>query len=249
MAKNYETGHVKNVENFIRLQECITSFGTRYAPGDARLKLPNVETIKQNSLDAISAVNMAIPPYLQAISRRENAFTGIPQLASRVLLLAETLNIDKATTNAVKELVRKLYGRRATPKRNTETPTEGENTPIQEHKNISVSQLSFDQRISHFNQIIILLDAETAYQPAETDLSIAGLTTRLTEMQTSNNLVTQTSIPPVTARSTRNTVLYTPITGLVDVAMSIKKYIRAAFGPDSGEYKRVKELKFTKIKV
>ncbi|MDR0732837.1 MAG: hypothetical protein LBF08_02070 [Dysgonamonadaceae bacterium] len=237
MTKNVETGHARNVENFKRLQEYIAGFGSKYAPGDARLQPANITLISQNSAATMEAVNAATPPYLQAVSRREQAFANIPSLASRALQIAETLHIDAASLNALKELVRKLHGRRATPKK-----TEAQ----QEHKTISISHLSFDQRTEHFAQFVALLAAESAYQPAETELSVTAFTAHLAEMRAANEAVTQTSIPPANARNARNTVLYAPLTGLVDVAHDVKRYVRAAFGNDSGEYKEIKSLEFKK---
>ncbi|MDR2361505.1 MAG: hypothetical protein LBD91_02120 [Prevotellaceae bacterium] len=247
MAKTYETGHAKNVENFYKLDDRITSFGNRYAPSDSRLQQLNIDNIKQSATNALAQLAAANPPYLQAIGRREAAFTNLASTASRALKIAEILHLDVATIRALKELVRKLYGRRAVPKKITQ-PNHNANTETteQEHRYISVSQLSFDQRIEHFSQFIEILKAETTYQPVETDLSVNGLIERLDEMRASNKAVTPTIITLTKARNTRNAILYPPVTGLVDVALDIKKYIRAAFGDKSPEYLSIKGLQFRK---
>ena len=246
MSKNHETGHAKNVENFRKLNDHIISFGTMYAPADTRLQLANVATVLQAADAALISLNGANPPFLQAVSRRETAFTGVPQLASRALAIAETLHLDATTIKALKELVRKLYGRRATPKKIIpENP--GAEVAEKEHKYISVSQLSFDQRLEHFSQFIELLKAEPAYQPAETDLNVTGLTARLDEMRAANDAVTQAGIYLANTRNNRNTMLYGPITGLVDVALDIKKYVRAAMGAASNEYATIKNLQFIRL--
>jgi hypothetical protein len=245
MAKTSETGHAKNVENFRRLYDHLMNFGGKYAPTDPRLHLANVGTVLQAADAALTSLSGANPPFLQAVSRREVAFTGVPQLASRALAIAETLHLDPATINALKELVRKLYGRRATPKKIVpENP--GAEVTEKEHKYISVSQLSFDQRTEHFSQFVDILKAEPTYQPAEPDLNTAGLSARLAEMRASNEAVTQAGIYLASARNNRNAMLYAPLTGLVDVALDIKKYVRAAMGATSGEYAEIKDLKFTR---
>ena len=243
MTKISETGHAKNMENFRKLNDHIISFGTKYAPTDARLQLANVATVLQAADAALISLNGANPPFLQAVSRREAAFAGVPQLASRALAIAETLHLDATTIKALKELVRKLYGRRATPKK---IVPENPDTEVaeKEHKYISVSQLSFDQRTEHFSQFIDILKAEPVYQPAEQDLSIAGLSARLDEMRASNEAVTQAGIYLAGARNNRNAMLYAPYTGLVDVALDVKKYVKAAFGATSDEYAAIKKLEF-----
>ena len=247
MKKNYETGHAKNVENFSKLDQIVRSLGAKYAPGDARLQPSNLNTIKTSAAAALETVNLDNPPYLKALSRREAAFDGIPKLASRALAIAETLHLDPATINALKELVRKLYGRRAAPKKVIPENPGGEATG-EEHKYVSVSRLSFDQRIEHFSQFIDILAAEPAYQPAEQELGIPNLSGRLAEMRVSNTAVTQASIPLSNARNNRNDILYAPLSGLVDIALDVKKYVRAAFGDKSAEYKEIKSLEFTRPK-
>jgi hypothetical protein len=248
MTSSIETGHAKNVEEFKRMRVILASFGAAYAPGDDRLKIPNILAIEQNSIAAMAAVDDALPDHLQAVSRREIAFTGVPQLASRALRIAETLHLDRATLNALRELVRKLYGRRAAPRQTPPATADG-NDPEPERRTISVSQLSFDQRIAHFAQFIAILGGEAAYDPAEQDLGIDALAARLQEMRNANDAVTATGIPPAAARNNRNHVLYDPLVGLVDVALDAKKYVRAAFGANSGEYKELKGLEFRKIKI
>ena len=243
MTKISETGHARNVENFRKLDDHLKSFGEKYAPSDVRLQLANIATVLQAADAALLSLNGANPPFLQAVSRRETAFTGMPQLASRALAIAETLHLDATTLKALKELVRKLYGRRAAPKKIVPENPDTEVTE-KEHKYISVSQLSFDQRMEHFAQFIDVLKAESTYQPAEQDLSIDGLSARLAEMRASNEAVTQAGIYLATARNNRNAMLYATYTGLVDVALDVKKYVKAAFGATSDEYAAVKKLEF-----
>jgi hypothetical protein len=244
MSKQSETGHAKNVENFKKLNEHIVSFGPKYAPSDVRLQIPNVSTVSQAGSASLILLSEAQPPYLQAISRREAAFDNVAKLASRALTMAETLHLSPTTIKALKELVRKLYGRRATPKK--VIPLTDAETTEPEHKTISVSQLSFDQRIAHFAQFIDILKAEPTYQPSESELSTIGLSARLADMRMSNDSVTQFAIPVTNARNHRNTILYASLTGLVDVAMDIKKYVRAAFGDNSDEFREIKGLHFKK---
>ena len=247
MTKNYETGHAKNVENFRKLNDHLMNFGGKYAPTDVRLQLANVNTVLQAADASLITLSGATPPFLQAVSRREVAFAGVPQLASRALAIAETLHLDATTLKALKELVRKLYGRRATPKKIVpENP--GAEVAEKEHKYISVSQLSFDQRIEHFSQFIEILKAEPAYQPSEPDLNVTGLSARLDEMRASNEAVTQAGIYLASARNNRNAMLYATYTGLVDVALDINKYVRAAMGAASDEYAAIKTLQFKRVK-
>jgi len=50
------------------------------------------------------------------------------------------------------------------------------------------------------------------------------------------------------ARITRNDILYKPNTGLVDIAIDTKTYIKSVFGASSPQYKQVSGLEFKTVK-
>ena len=121
--------------------------------------------------------------------------------------------------------------------------------PVEETtKNISASQMSFDQRIENLDKLIQLLAAQPAYIPNEPELSVAGLTTTLNTMRTTNTTAVNAYTPVSNARINRNTVLYAEGTGLVDIAGDVKIYVKSVFGATSPQYKQVSGLKFTKVK-
>jgi hypothetical protein len=47
------------------------------------------------------------------------------------------------------------------------------------------------------------------------------------------------------ARAERDQLLYTPDTGLVDIAEDMKKYVKHVFGTGNPQYAQIKNLKFT----
>jgi len=146
---------------------------------------------------------------------------------------------------------RKLQGRRAKPKiKNSNLPV-GEPVPgaeiliEQEEKNISASQMSYDNRLDNFSKLVNLLSTEAGYAPNETSLKVATLNTLLTDMKAKNTAVINAITTLSNARIDRNKVLYKDLTGLFDIAMSSKAYIKSVFGAISPEYKQVSKLKFT----
>jgi hypothetical protein len=46
-------------------------------------------------------------------------------------------------------------------------------------------------------------------------------------------------------RIVRNALLYTKITGIVDVANAVKIYVKSVFGTTSPQYRQASSLKFT----
>ncbi len=152
------------------------------------------------------------------------------------------------TTTQVDEsaltLVRKLQGRRATPKM-----TEEEKKVAAEAGNevteISSSQMSFDSRIDNMDKLIKLLTSVTAYAPNEADLKVTSLTTLLTDLKAKNTAVITAEAPLVNARIARNDVLYKAGTGVVDTSVDVKTYVKSIFGATSPQFKTISGLKFT----
>lgn len=51
--------------------------------------------------------------------------------------------------------------------------------------------------------------------------------------------------PLSTARIARNEVLYKQNTGIVDITVDVKNYVKSVFGATSPQYKLISNLKFT----
>lgn len=110
----------------------------------------------------------------------------------------------------VKTLVRKLQGKRATPKLkdNPATPED------ESAKSSSSSQLCFDNRVDFMDKLIQLLAGLPGYKPNEPELTAEGLTNVLANMKAANTAVINSETPLTNARIKRNGELYNPETGL-----------------------------------
>jgi hypothetical protein len=205
--------------------------------------------LENNAVASLAEVDNHKPDYLNAIGERTAAFEPLDKLVTRVLRVAETLDLNETALKALKELVRRIHGTRAVPKKTTTNSNDPNTDPANEHKYVSVSERSFTQRIEHFAQIIALLRAEPKYAPYEQDLTCNALELFHNKMVTTNQAAEIASYPLGTARNHRNQILYADTTGLVDVAHDVKKYVRGALGQDSNEYKMIQKLEFKKTKV
>ena len=106
--------------------------------------------------------------------------------------------------------------------------------------------MSFDSRIDNFDKLIKLLTSVTLYAPNEAELKVAALTAVLADLKAKNAAVIAAEVPLNNARIARNDVLYKANTGLVDIALDIKTYIKSLFGATSPQYKKISKIKFTK---
>jgi len=242
-----ETGHAKNIANFDTLVTFATSYGTAYNPVRTAIKLPALQALATSGKAAVAAVNAALPAYSNAIAAREVAFAPLSKLITRVLNAIKasdtTVNVDE---NA-RTIARKIQGIRATPKKSEEAKkalaAEGK-----EVNEVSSSQMSYDNRLDNLDKLIKLLTSIPLYAPNEAELKVTALTTLYNDLKAKNTAVVAASAPLSNARIARNDIMYKDTTGLCDIAIDVKTYIKSLYGASSPQYKQISGLKFTKVR-
>lgn len=243
MASTFETGHAKNVANFDELISFITGYGAVYNPSKASLKLTALKTLSTNAKNAVNTVNGAMPSYKNAVANRQSAFTPLSKLITRVMNAAIVTMSKEEEIEHVRSLVRKIQGRRAKAKK-SEEELQALALVGKETKNISASQMSYDNRIDSLDKLIKLLSSNTLYKPNETELKLTSLTNLFKQLSDANALVLQATVPLSNARLVRNDVLYLGEDCLVTVALESKTYIKSLFGVGSPQYKQISKLYF-----
>lgn len=242
-----ETGHAKNVANLESLISFCTGYGPSYSPTKPSIKLAALNTLFTTAKTSLTTINTLLPPLTNAINNREIVFAPLSKLVTRVINALAASDVPQQTIDDAKTLARKIQGRR-TSKKLPPVPDDP-NTPEDESQHsISASQMSFDNRIDNTDKLIQLLAAQPGYNPSETDLKIITLNTLLASMKIKNTAVITALTPLSNARITRNNLLYTTGTGLVNVAADVKTYIKSVYGATSPQYKQVSTLKFTQYK-
>ena len=247
MASTSETGHAKNVANFDDLISFATGYGTAFNPSKPTLKLTALQTLSTSAKNAINAVNAALPAYSNAVAARESAFEPLNKLITRVNNALKATDTTEQVDESAKTLVRKIQGTRATAKKSDEeiaaAKAEGKET-----KEISSSQMSYDSRLDNFDKLIKLLTSVTLYAPNEAELKVTALTTLYNDLKAKNTAVVTATTPLSNARISRNDILYKANTGLVDIALDTKTYIKSLYGATSPQYKQVSKLEFKAVK-
>ncbi|MFA4922877.1 MAG: hypothetical protein WC557_01645 [Ignavibacteriaceae bacterium] len=240
-----ETGHAKNVANFEDLISFCTGYGASYNPTKEAIKLTALSALHTEAQNKLAIVNAAQTPWSNAVSAREIVFEPLSKLITRVVNALDASEVLKQVVDNAKTIARKIQGKRAAPKNNS-TPADPALPAEETSKNISASQMGFDNRIDNLDKLIQLLSAQTGYAPNETELSTAALATLLTNMKTTNTAAIDAFTPLSNSRIERNKSLYAEKTGLVDISADVKKYVKSVFGATSPQYKQVSGLKFTK---
>ena len=247
MTSQSETGHAKNVANFETLITNVTGLGTAYNPSKESIKLPALTTLLATAKGVITDVNSAEPASKNAVSARDLAFKPLSKLITRVNNSLKASDSSEQIDASALTLVRKLQGRRSTPKM-TEEEKQAAQAEGKEVNEISSSQMSYDSRLDNFDKLVKLLASVPEYAPNETELTTESLTTLYNDLSAKNSAVINSTIPLNNARIARDEVLYTPLTGLVDISVDVKTYVKSVFGTTSPQYKAISGLKFTKRK-
>ena len=209
------------------------------------------------------------------INAREVLFAPLKSLATQIMaaLLASGANTE--TMLNAKTINRKIQGSRATKKiaasttTPTTTPTGGGTTPtptptatttptpspertapttttVVPHS-ISTAQLSYDNLVAHFQDLVNYVSLYSAYNPNEANLKVAALNTTAASFTTANNAVKTAQNALHTSMATRTTVLYNPTTGMINIAKEVKAYVKSAFGASSPQFKEINKIHFKEV--
>ena len=238
MTSTYETGHAKNVDNLGLLISNIASYGDRYKPTNPSILLEALKKMEADGRAAVLAVNDAMPIYSRATIERDNAFAPLGQLVTRSLNSLRASSSSEQTDEAASAIVRKIRGNRTTAKTAAATDVKV--------ATVSTSQQSYDSVIDNYERYIQYIAATPEYAPNEEDIKLPVLKALAVDLRAKNTACNNAKVAIDNARMARNRVLYTPLTGLVDVALDAKTYIKSLFGSTSPEYKQVAKIDFTK---
>ena len=247
MANTSETGHAKNVTNLESLITSIIALGTTYNPSRDSIKLAALQTLLDQSKESLNAVNIAQAAYSNAVAARKVAFEPFSKLITRVMNSLKASGASTQVVQSARTIVRKLQGRRASAKI-TEEEKKALEAEGKEVNQISASQMSFDNRIENFDRLIMLLSSIPLYNPNEAELKVETLKALHNQLKEKNTEVILPIVQLSNSRIARNKILYSENTGLVDVALDSKTYIKSIFGATSPQYKQISKLRFIRPK-
>jgi hypothetical protein len=231
-----ESGDAKLLGKLIEL----VTVNADYNPANTALRVASLNAQKTAAMNVVADIGAQEAPYKAAINNRLEGFEGLPSIVSRARNMFKASGASQGSQNNLKSVARKITGRRKTAK-----AKEDPNTPQTEAtKSHSVSQLSYEKHHRHFDDFIAVLKTVPSYAPNEPALTTAGLTALADDLKGKNDAVNATFVPISVARGRRDELLYLNEDCVVNTALLVKAYVRAAFGPDSQLFKNIKGLAF-----
>lgn len=238
-----EAGHSKNIANFANYISIVTTFGAIYNPPVTQIEITALQTSLTNFETIKGAVSPKTSAETLALNERQEIFERLSPLVTRVVNAAAVSAGDQLFSNNLRAIARKLQGRRASKKIADDSSTPG----IDESKqSISASQMSFDNRIANFEELINLLTSSGKYNPNESDLKISALEAMLAELKAKSAAAVKAVNEARAARINRDQTLYNDTDGIIALTNLVKKYVKSLFGASSPQYKQLTALKFKK---
>lgn len=251
MSGFYETGHVKNVANFQLLITYCQNLAEKYNPGKPSLALAALEAKLQQANDEMQNVIAAKRTFDNATNLRRNTFADLKPFVTKVI---NAYAVSGATALAIADangIKRKIHGVRAVKKQEVQPAADTAATTAQPNtaaapapKYISASQLSYDNQIDQMKKLVELLTADKYYLPNEKELQTVSLTAKLDDMKASTAEQMKSGTKFNDALTQRDAVLYDPASGLVPIALEVKKYVKSIFGAKSPQFKQVNGISF-----
>ncbi len=239
-----ETGHARNIQVFQELISAVTGYGGAYKPTNPLIGLAALAA----KLDAANAVldDVSTKRAAESIAdtARENLFEPLGKLSTRSINYYSSTGAPENRIADARVFHRKLHGKRATalPVSVPTTPatTTTEPAPVRH----SVSQQSYMQKVEHLDGLIDLFEGDPVYTPNEAELKTLQLVNYSEQLKAANTASINAATDIANALAERDFVLYDLETGLVTVAVLVKKYVKALFGTGSPQYDQISGLKF-----
>ncbi len=242
-----QSGIAQNVVSMEVLIEKVTAFSTGYNPSRIEYTILNLQEVKAIAVAAIKAEGAALNVKKKSAAIRNLIVKALVKLITRSL---NTLQISGAMEQTIKQgeaIVRELRGQRAGDKYTGEEIAAAKVSGT-ELKYNAMHYGTIDSKIDNIGKYIQLIETEPLYNPNEPDLTTAAINNQYLRLKTAQADCNKTDVNLDTAKRQRDLVISADNTGLCDIGLGVKKYVKSAFGPDSPEYKSLGDIKFRKNK-
>lgn len=240
MSSTSEVGHAKNVANLQKITQQIATFNLYNPPVD-ELKISNLEALHNDANAKLTEVGNKRSLNKNAIVARQTAFEKLNTTCTSIINLLEVMGLPQGTITQVQSLTKTIRGDYKKSQPTGEPGGEAPNTS-------STSRQSYTSRTENFGLLIQMLSTLPAYAPNEEDIKLNNLTTYHDSLEAATLLVDQTESELNSKMIERDKMLYAENTGVYDIAIKIKKYVKSLYGSTSPEFTTVSGIKFTNIR-
>ncbi len=237
----------QNVDNMEVFTEKVITFDPAFNPSDTRLSIQNQKEIKVSGDKVLLGVALAERTNDDFATTRNIAFDALDPFVTRLINAVRISDAPAQTIEHADSIVREYRNQRATeiePPAKTEEGTEEEESA----RTNKMRNGSFNTKIENYRNLVLLVNAIVGYKTNEAELTLEAISGRLDNLKRVNSACVTAEAELEAARQLRDIVLYADKTGLVDVAMDSKLYVKSAYGATSKQYRLISGITFTKKK-
>lgn len=242
-----QSGIAQNVVSMGVLIEKVTAFSSRYNPSRVEYTIPNLEAVKTSAEAVIKTEGAASNLKKKSAAIRNLILKALIKLITRSLNSLQISGAMEKTIEQGEAIVRELRGQRADEKYSDEEIAAAKASG-KELKYNAMHYGTIDSKMDNIGKYIQLIETEPLYNPNEPELTTAAINDQYTALKTAQTDWNRSDVNLDTARIQRDLVISADNTGLCDIGLGVKKYIKSAFGPNSPEYKSLSDIKFRKNK-
>lgn len=129
----------------------------------------------------------------------------------------------------------------------TENGSNNKNITKKENSNISNSHQSYVQVAKNFIRLVTLLKTQVSYAPNEQNFKISNLEIKALELEAVSENAGFAENARSIAIANRNQIMYHPETGIHNLSILVKQYIKGVFGAKSVQDKKTSSFKIKNL--
>lgn len=247
MGSTSESGHAVNLNNMKALISAVGGLGAAYDPSNELISKPNLEKSLVNSQNQYNSFMQVDSINKGLITARAASFDILETRVTQIMGEVRSSRMAQQNKDTAAGFADKIRGKRASAKL-TDDEKKALEAKGKSSKQISASQQSFNNRISNFTKLVTFLETIKEYTPKNKVLTIAGLKEYINELSTANDKVINYTDTHKTALNKRDAVMYAEETGMTDLALTVKEFVKTLGGVKDPRYKNINAIKFKNLK-
>lgn len=239
-----ETKHANNISVFNELIGLVKKFKV----ANEQINVDGLKDVLKINKEAAVDLRLAVVDYAQAVKMQHEAYENLKLVACGIRKQLSTYKETSPEMVDAKSLVRKICMANNAYSISMEEAGLKIIETSKSVKEISNAQLNLDRRLGIFKSLIKALNSIKGYPSQKYELSIAELQSIHRSIERTNLRVSQCAQAITKARLSRYDLLYKFDSGLLDIALETKAYIKEIFGAESKEWRQAQVLEFSRIK-
>lgn len=247
MSTTIATTHKANIYNFEKIIIDITSFGSLYNPGRTALSLDSLKKLHTKIKAADSDETSSLLLLNNARLARSDSFDN----AKTIIISASNYIRSSEMPDNVKEnlisISNKFLGRDRSAKK-TITSMDANGNTITTETTPAPTHQDMESKLAYLDTFIKQLALNTTYNPNEANIKLVNLTAMYNDMKAKRTAELLAATVYANAQMTSNELLYAEKTGMIDLVIDVKQYVKSVFGIASSQYKTLISVKFRRLK-